>query len=124
MIITTLRTGVPFLFILIFLASCATKQNIYHWGGYEKLVEKTLESEEGDPTKQVSILMKDIAKAKEKGKPTPPGVYAHLGYMHYLLQDLRSALGFFNQEKELYPESHVFMNRIIQTIEGKSAEKK
>ena len=45
---------------------------------------------------------------------TPPGLHAQLGYVHYQMGNVREAVTEFGLEKLLFPESAVFMDRMIE----------
>jgi hypothetical protein len=103
---------------LVLLSGCATQARpVYYWGAYEDLLYSMyLRPGEADTTSQVAILTEDIQKTRDNGQHVPPGVHAHLGYMHYLLGNAGPALAELETEKQLYPESRPFMDRIIKQL--------
>ncbi|MFT4553907.1 MAG: hypothetical protein ACI9S8_002552 [Chlamydiales bacterium] len=64
------------------------------------------------------VLLGVIESSKNHNMLVPPGIYAEYGY--YLLKEnqLGEAEKYFLLEKGIYPESGVFMDRMIQSIEG------
>jgi hypothetical protein len=98
------------------LNACASR-DIYHWGRYEDLVY-TMYAKPGaaDPGTQVAQLTEDIDKAAAVGKPVPPGVHAHLGYMYYQQGNLGRAEQEFQTEKTLFPESTQFITGLLQRM--------
>lgn len=99
----------------LLLAGCTSTGSQYYWGEYEDLVYKTHHNpDEVPPSVQIEKLQADIDKAKASGKPVPPGIYAHLGLMYAAQGDKELALQSLMKEKELFPESAVFINGIIQ----------
>lgn len=100
------------------LSGCASKST-YYWGEYEQLVhDMYVEPGSADPTTQIEQLTADIQKAQSKGKPTPPGVNAHLGYMYSLQGNTSQAKNAFLQERALYPESAVFIDGMLKRAYG------
>ena len=101
------------------LVGCATQNDHYHWGNYETLVYSAYMQEEGvDPQQHINLLNEDIQTAESLGKPIPPGVHAHLGYMHYQAGDTEKAFQAFNREIILYPESEYFISGLLTRMAG------
>jgi hypothetical protein len=57
-----------------------------------------------------------VEKSKTSGLLVPPGIYAEYGFV--LAQEGKSeeAQVYFNLEKEKYPESKIFVDRLISTL--------
>lgn len=103
---------------VLFLSGCASK-NTYYWGDYEQLVhDMYIEPGSADATTQIEKLTTDIQKAQSSGKPTPPGVHAHLGYMYSLQGNTSEAKTALLQEKALYPESAVLIDGMLERAFG------
>jgi len=66
-----------------------------------------------DSATQVAKLKEDINKASTAGKPVPPGLHAHLGYMCFLQSDTHAAVLEFEMEKKLFPESTKFVDGLM-----------
>jgi hypothetical protein len=99
------------------LIGCATTESLYYWGNYEDLVYKMyLEPGSADTATQVAKLKEDINKASTVGKPAPPGLHAHLGYMYFLQSDTNAAALEFETEKKLFPESAKFIDGLMGRI--------
>lgn len=103
-------------FVTVFLfTGCASNDTQYHWGEYEDLVYKTHHNpEQVPPTVQIEKLQAVIEKAGAVGKPVAPGIYAHLGLMHAANGNKALALASLTKEKELFPESTIFIDGLIQ----------
>lgn len=106
---------------LLLSSGCATqKPPLYRWGAYEQLVyQMYAEPGKAEPGMQVAKLSEDIGRTQAEGKRVPPGVYAHLGYMHYLQGNQGAAMSAFAAEKALFPESAVFVDAILNRLKGK-----
>lgn len=103
--------------ICIWLASgCAPRhKNIYYWGQYEHLLhDMYINPGKAAPDVQIDKLNTDIQQAADNGKPVPPGIYAHLGFVYATQGDGVRAKAAFNQEKEMYPESSQFIDGLMK----------
>ena len=65
------------------------------------------------PEMQVEKLEEDYQKARANNKRMHPGFHAHLGYLYFQLGKVDQALQEFATEKAEFPESTVFMDRLI-----------
>ena len=54
-----------------------------------------------------------------ENKPVPPGFHAHLGYLYYQLGKADAARQELQTEKAEFPESAVFMDRLLANLEKK-----
>ena len=106
-----------FLTILL-LTSCTTTTSLYSWGNYVDAsyiyyTKQTREAAEALLKRYQNI----INKQKGSRKVVPPGIYAEYGFM--LIQTGKRDEGIINLKKEieLYPESKVFIERIINQAE-------
>ncbi len=109
----------------IMLASCQTANKpLYSWSKYESVSYAYLKSKNDKSTK---ALLEDYKKivAKQTGsrKQVPPGVYADYGFL--LIQNGRTAEGraFLKKEIAIYPESKIFIDRILLMTEQEKDEK-
>lgn len=94
------------------LAGCATQRPpLYHWGHYNDQVYSYFK---GEPLeKQIQFLEKDLEEAKYQGEKLPPGFYAHLGLLYEKGGRGEAARAMFELEKQMYPESTVFINNLF-----------
>jgi hypothetical protein len=101
---------------LVLCSGCASK-TIYSWGHYEDLIY-TMYSKPSDaaPERQIEVLEADLQKALSQNKPLPPGFHAHLGYMYYQAGKTEQARKAFETEKTQFPESAVFMDRMLANL--------
>ena len=107
---------------IVVLAGCASPETtVYRWGIYENLMYLAhSDPGEADAITQAQRLGEDIARTQAEDKRVPPGVHAHLGYLHYSLGDWESARAHFMRERELFPESATFINGILSRMKGQS----
>ncbi len=107
------------LFLLaLFLGGCVAPQK-YNWGKYEA----SMYSYYKNPTKldEYAGSLDEIIKSSESGnKKVPPGIYAEYGYLQLQAGRNQEAIKLFELEEKNWPESKVFMERIIKTIPSSS----
>lgn len=100
------------------LAGCATAPAHYTWGSYEELIYATYAAPgKISPEEQVQILEKDYQQARATNMPVPPGWHAHLGYLYYQLGKLDQARQEFSTEKANFPESAIFVDRMLANLQ-------
>ncbi|HVP32527.1 MAG TPA: DUF4810 domain-containing protein [Steroidobacteraceae bacterium] len=103
------------------LAGCSannTPRTLYTWGSYEDLIYATYASPgKMPPEQQVEMLEKDYQQARAANRRMPPGWHAHLGYLYYQLGRTDQARQELLTEKAEFPESGVFMDRLLANLE-------
>jgi hypothetical protein len=98
------------------LAGCRSP-DIYYWGNYENVIYGIYaHPDKVTPEVQVRKMEEDVHKALSANKPLPPGFHAHLGYAYFQLGKLDLARQEFENEKKEFPESAVFMDRLLGNI--------
>lgn len=98
------------------LSGCATP-TLYTWGHYEELVYVSYAAPgKVSPETQVEKLEQDYQKARATNKRMHPGFHAQLGYLYFQLGKADQALQEFATEKAEFPESAVFMDRLIANL--------
>jgi hypothetical protein len=108
-----------FLILLVtILAGCAHKPPaLYQWGSYEDQIYAIYNDPGKVPVEeQLKNLESDFQDAKEENQSLPPGFHAHLGYLYFQLGKTDRALQSFETEKTLFPESALYMDRLIARI--------
>ena len=97
----------------IALCGCATHTQRYTWGSYDP----SLYAYYKDPAKEAALeqaLAASISAADSHQGQVPPGIYAEYGYLQLQQGKNSIAVEFFNKEKAQWPESAVFMDRMIK----------
>jgi hypothetical protein len=104
---------------LVMLTGCAAP-TLYSWGHYDAVVYATYAKPGAvPPERQIELLEQDYQKARSENKPVPPGFHAHLGYLYYQIGRLDQARQEFETEKANFPESAVFIDRLLARLTGK-----
>ena len=102
--------------LVLLVGGCSTP-TVYHWGNYENLIYVSYAKPgKVPPESQVEQLEADLQKARSANKPVPPGFHAYLGYLYYQLDKSEQAREEFETEKTLFPESTVFMDRLLANL--------
>jgi hypothetical protein len=101
----------PALFLSV--TGCATQHQRYNWGSYDP----SLYGYYKDPTKVGELsasLAAVIDAANANHAAVPPGIYAEYGYLQLQQGKASNAVELFRQEESNWPESKVFMDRMIK----------
>jgi hypothetical protein len=94
-------------------AGCVTQHQHYNWGSYDP----SLYDYYKNPAKvgELSASLQAVIDAADKGHAAvPPGIYAEYGYLQMQQGKYQSAVDLFKQEESHWPESKVFMERMIK----------
>lgn len=106
--------------LLLATGCTSTPPTLYAWGQYEPLVYASYASPGKVPAaEQLALLQQDIDEAAASGRRVPPGVRAYMGYLLAEEGKPDAARVQFLAEKVAFPESAVFMDRLIEGIGGK-----
>jgi hypothetical protein len=95
------------------LAGCVTNHQRYDWGSYDP----SLYAYYKDPTKEAALaesLAAVISTADSNHALVPPGIYAEYGYLQLQQGKNLAAVDLFKQEEAHWPESKIFMDRMIK----------
>lgn len=103
-----------------FVMTGCRSPDTYYWGHYENLVYVMYaKPDKVPPEKQAEVMEADLQAASAANKPVPPGFHAHLGYVYFLLGKPDLAQREFLAEKKQFPESAVFMDRMLANLTKK-----
>lgn len=110
----TIKHMLPLLVALL-ASGCATQdKGLYQWGSYEnQIYAMYAEGGKSSPLEQIAALEQDLEKARAANRPLPPGFQAHLGYLYFQTGKLDQAIAAFETEKQRFPESRPYMDRLI-----------
>lgn len=96
----------------LMLVACAGQKPLYYWGEYPETVYAYYR-DGADLDRQADALKQIIADAADEGQKVGPGVHGQLGLVLSKQGRTQEARDAFRQEAALYPESAVFMQRLI-----------
>jgi hypothetical protein len=109
----TIRTILPFLFIVLLLASGCGKQVVPNEVGPPG-TQQPPQKESKSYLRDEAQLRKLIEQAKEKNLRVPSGTYATYGYILLQKKNYPEAVHSFELEMEIYPTSRPQMKKLIQ----------
>ncbi|HEX6884178.1 MAG TPA: DUF4810 domain-containing protein [Planctomycetota bacterium] len=97
-------------------AGCGTP-SYYAWGRYEASVFAVTGTPDGfDLGAEIDSLEQQVQATIDAQRPIPPGLHAHLGYLHSVAGNPAAARQHFEQEKALFPESARFMDHLLARL--------
>jgi hypothetical protein len=105
--------------LLLATTACTTTTTLYDWGNYSRI---SLLETRGSMTDQeyADALLVIITNAEATNK-VPPGIYAEYGFALLELGNRAGAAEWFAKERAKWPESTVFMDRLIAVAAGDPA---
>lgn len=100
------------------LVSCTMQKPLYSWGKYEITSYNFLKNGDEKSTQQLIKTYQNIIE-KQKGSRgvVPPGVYADYGFILLQVDRTEEGKAMLLKEIALYPESKIFIDRILKIIE-------
>lgn len=104
-------------FVALAFSNCGTK-TLYSWHGYEE--KSYTYSKKQTPKSEQKLLKTYEAIIKDQGgkrKTVPPGVYAEYGYFLVKNGRMEEGIKMLKMEIALYPESNLFISRIIEQLQ-------
>lgn len=108
--------------LILSVASCQ-KQGVFYWGKYsDTYYAQTKSPSDETRVAHLKCIESIIEESKKKNLAVPPGVYAEYGYIMLKANNTDQAIALFEQEKSLYPESRVFMERLIAAARMRDAD--
>jgi len=94
------------------MQGCAKKQTHYHWGSYDEDLYASYKNPQAHQA-FVASLKTIILDSERLGVKVPPGIYAEYGYALYEEGSTADAILYFKKERDLWPESRGFMEKMI-----------
>jgi hypothetical protein len=83
----------------------------YDWGRYEDSVYAVTARPDGfDLQAEIDSLEQQIEETISKERPIPPGLHAHLAYLHSVAGNPVAAREHLERERALYPEAARFVD--------------
>ena len=103
---------------MLLMASCAPQTSLYSWHKYEDTTYQY--SKKGTEELKLKVL-EEYKKVTEKQNgirgAVPPGMYAEYGFLLYNNGKKDEGIAYLKKEVELYPESEIYISRIIKQLE-------
>lgn len=111
-------------FAALLVSGCSTHQGMYEYADYSESfygLKKDATPEAAGEWK--NTLEESIKRSNARAIRIPPGINANLGYLYLKANDTAKAIVYFKAEKALYPESTVFMDKLIKKAELMNMDK-
>jgi len=103
--------------LLLIVSSCTTQQTLYNWGGYQDASYQYMKNNtEKDMEKLLARYQYLVENQKGGRKVVPPGIFADYGFLLVKQGKVEEGVKLMEMEVALYPESAVFVGRIIKSI--------
>jgi hypothetical protein len=97
-------------------AGCGST-SYYEWGHYEDSVYAvTVRPDSFDLAAEIDALERQVEESVNAERPIPPGLHAHLGYLHTVAGNGDAARAHLEQEKALFPESARFVDHMLERL--------
>ncbi len=112
--------GRVLIILLLGLLCGCTSPSLYEWGNYDQWLYENYKHPKNDEELYVdltALITKYESRKKPNSKPMAPGLYAEYGFLLMRRGENEQAIKYYNKEKELWPESAVFMDSMIQTAQ-------
>ncbi len=98
-------------------AGCAAAPDrLYQWHGYDDALYAQARAPQ-DTERYLERLRQIIERAEAAHAKAPPGVYAEYGYALFTSGQLEDAVRYYARERDTWPESRVFMEKMIRNTE-------
>ena len=103
---------------LFFLSSCVSQKPLYTYGKYESASYNYLKNSDEKSTQELLATYKSIIQKQDGTRGVvPPGIYADYGFMLLKANKTKEGKEMLLKEVALYPESKVFVDRILKMLE-------
>ena len=95
------------------VAGCGAP-DFYAWGRYQdSLYEMYLEPGSQQPADELGLLVEQVERSEGEGRPVPPGLRVHIGYLYAKAGNQSAAVTWLNAEKQAFPESALFVDGML-----------
>ena len=108
------------LLIATSVSGCAKTK--YAWNGYDDRLYSYYKTP-AESDRFMEALKETIQEAEAENR-VPPGIYAEYGYMLYERRKFPDSALWFAKERDKWPESRFFMERMINLANGGGRAKK
>ena len=103
---------------ILSLTGCTSKKLLYSWSDYYNTSYKSLKfGDEKSMENLISTYQQIIKKQEGTRNTVPPGIYADYGFILLQTGETNEGIAMLNKEISLYPESKVFIDRILKIFE-------
>lgn len=113
-----MKKALFFVLVVLVLSACSTSKPLYSWYGYESASYKYFRDQSPKSLEKLKGEYEHILQQQRsvRGVP-PPGIYAERGFIAIKEGYTQMGKEYLKLEVERYPESEVFIGRIIKELE-------
>jgi hypothetical protein len=108
--------------VMAFTGCAQQPKPMYLWEGFAQQQYQTLLREKPDATEHIIAMEAQAEKARATGAALPPGFRAHLGLLKLSTGDAAQARALWLAEKQAFPESSPYIDRLLKRLEAGPAE--
>lgn len=117
-----MKNSILYVLLFFFMTSCVSTQ-LYQWSDYDSKAYNYYRKQTPQSLEKMSLCLERIINYPQgERKTVPPGIYAEYGYLLIIRGNQHRGMKMLAKEVELYPESEVFVNRIIDSIKNENNE--
>ncbi len=103
---------------VILLTACSVQKPLYTWSNYTNTSYNYLKNSDEKSTQElIKSYQAIIDKQKGSRGVVPPGIYADYGFILLQANKIAEGKAMLMQEIALYPESKIFIERILKMTE-------
>lgn len=101
------------------LASCSPPKTLYSWDYYSHISHAYIKrsGDEKATERLIKTYQQIIDRQKGTRKTVPPGIYADYGFLLLQTDQTEKGIAMLKKETELYPESGIFIERVLKMYE-------
>ncbi len=104
--------------MMLLISGCSSHKPMYEYADYsENFYGMKKDATPEAAAEWKNSLEESIKRSNARAIRIPPGINANLGYLYLKANDTAKAISYFKAEKALYPESSVFMDKLIKKAE-------
>ncbi|WP_139958365.1 DUF4810 domain-containing protein [Flavicella sediminum] len=116
-----MKKSMGLIVVAFMFASCGAKTPLYYWSTYERDSYNYLKNNDQESIDKLGLTYQKIIDNHKKGKSirkeVPPGVYADYGFLLIKNNKVKEGKELLAIEIAMYPESKIFVERILKMIE-------
>jgi hypothetical protein len=125
-IIKQVKYAIPVIAVII-LGGCGAQpaKPLYNYAGYSDSYYAYKKNMTPESTLQLEKSIQEAIDGTDKSRSgrVAPGLHANLGYLYLKAGKTNEAIASFTMEKAVYPESTLFMDKLINRIKATEGTK-
>jgi len=105
------------------VSAYAADKTLYYWSSYDADLYFFLENPEPETEARFEATLQHIFTESDKAnRKIAPGLLAEYGFLLYQRGEFDAAVGYFERERDEWPESSAFMTKMIAQAEQVASE--